>query len=220
MQYTVQSKYIDRIICFSQNECVYYSKLFNIPEEKIKFCRLGIENIKTSSIENKEEKRILSCGRSNRDFEFLYDTLKKTDYNLDIISDGCKLKNTKNISIYNNIYGQQYYDMLAKSYIVVMPLKDKNISSGQFVILQAMQLGKPVICTESNTATDYIQNGVNGFMIEKSETKLLETINKLFNDSKLYQTISMQAKKYFEENYSIESLGKQVGNIFNCINRG
>jgi glycosyltransferase involved in cell wall biosynthesis len=217
MNYIVQSKYIDAYICFSKNECEYYQKIFNVQEDKFKFCTLGIEDIKIHNTKTSKQKSIISCGRSNRDYNFLYNALKDTNYQLDIVCDECKLESSSNITVYNNVGVQEFLEMLDKAYIVVIPLQDENISSGQLVILQAMQLGKPVICTKSNTVTDYIINGENGFIIEKDTKELINTIEKLYEDTELYNKISSKQKEMFEKNNSMGALGNQVASIINEI---
>lgn len=213
VKYAIESKYIDKLVCFSKKECEEYPTIFNVDKSKFEYCKLGIKTIQVKD-DNTISNRILSCGRSNRDYKFLYETLNQSKYELDIISDECKLTNTKNITIYNNIYGQEYFEMLKKSYIVVIPLENKDISAGQLVILQAMQLGKPVICTESNTAIDYIQDGENGFIVEKDKDKLLQKIEILYKDKELYRQISNNEIECFKNNYSITALGMQISQIF------
>ena len=211
----MKSKYIDIILCFSRKEIEYYSKTFKVGKEKFDFCHLGVDKINVKKNVNIKEKTILSCGRSNRDYEFLYNALKNTDYKLNIISDECKLPNCENITIYKNIYNQNFFEMLNECYAVVIPLENKNISSGQLVCLQSMQLGKPVICTESETIKDYIKDGETGFIIEKDDKKLLESLEKLFENKKLDNEVSHKEKEFFEKNYSIEALGQQIGKIYN-----
>ena len=220
IKYIVQSKYVDTFVCFSKNECKYYSKIFNVSQEKFKFCTLGIENISLRMVKDKQiktEKTIISCGRSNRDYNFLYNALKGTNYHLDIISDECKLENCENITIYTKVFGQKYLEMLNNSYIVVIPFEDENISAGQLVILQAMQLGKAIICTKSNTVSDYIEEGVNGFIIEKDEEILRNLIEKLYKDEELYNKISQNQKEIFEKKFSTKALANQIGSIINEI---
>lgn len=219
IKYVVQSKYVDVFICFSKNECEYYSNEFNVSQDKFKFSTLGIENISLPKElkTNKNEKTIISCGRSNRDYNFLYNALKNTNYNLNIISDECKLENCKNITIYNNVFGRKYLKMLNNSYIAIIPLKDENISAGQLVILQAMQLGKPIICTNSNTVSDYIEDGVTGFIVKKDAESLRALIEKLYNDEELYNKISKNQKEIFEKKFSTKALANQVGSIINEV---
>ena len=55
-------------------------------------------------------------------------------------------------------FGEEYFKMLANCYCVVIPLKDKKISSGQLVLLQAMQFKKPIIITDTVTVKTYVKN--------------------------------------------------------------
>lgn len=215
VKYAIQNEYIDKFICFSKKECNYYSKKFNINPKKFEFCRLGIEEIPKEILktEDKEEKYVISVGRSNRDYDFLYRALENTNYKVKILSDECNLKDTSNIKIYKDIFNEEYYKTLNNAYIVVVPLLDENISSGQLVFLQAMQLGKPIICTESKTVKDYIENGENGFIIKKEKNELINKINELYNNKELYKSISQNEKTMYEEKFSLKSLGKQVADI-------
>ena len=220
INYILNSKYIDSFICFSREECEYYSSLFNLPKDKFKYCLVGMQE-DNPIIENKnnDEKIILSCGRSNRDYDFLYKVIKDTEYKLNIISDECNLQDCKNIKIYRNVFEEDYLKMLSDSYIVVIPLEDENISSGQLAMLQSMQYGKPVISTESNTIKDYIKNGENGYIIKKDKKSLLDMIEKLFNDEELYNKISKNEQKFFNENCSAKAFGKNIGKIFNSTTK-
>lgn len=219
IRYIVKSKYIDTIVCFSEQECENYAKIFNIPREKFQFCTLGLEKIDIKETTLSGEKYILSSGRSNRDYVFLYESLKNTKYNVKILSDECNLKSTGNIKIYKNIFNEDYYKMLEQSYLVIIPLKDENISSGQLAILQAMQLGKPIICTQSSAITDYIKDGINGFIVKKDKDQLISKIDELYKNEELYKKISINEKEFFEKNYSIEALGKQISTIINKIEK-
>ena len=87
-------------------------------------------------------------------------------------------------------------------------------SSGQLVILQAMQFAKPVIVTESKAVTDYISDGQEGFIIPKDEQILREKIELLYQDKKLYNQMSAKARERYEKNFSIKSLGKQITDCF------
>ena len=75
-----------------------------------------------------------------------------------------------------------------------------------------MMLKKPVIITENNTATDYIQNGVDGIIIEKTEDALLKALESLEN-KEFYDYISNNAREKFEKEFSLTSLGDSIGKL-------
>lgn len=213
IKYAIDNKYVDYIICFSRNECEYYSKIFNISTEKFIFLKLGIDKININN-EYGEKNYIIAPGRSNRDYEFLIKVLKNEKYDLKIICDSMAKEKKGKIQIYNDIMGDKYFSMLKNADCVIVPLKDKNISSGQLVILQAMQLRVPIIVTEAMGISDYIINGYNGIVINKSKTELLEAIQKL-EDKDFRKKIVDNAYRDYLENYLLSSLGKNMGKIIN-----
>lgn len=217
MKYAVRSRYIDRIICFSKTEPEYYSRLFGVRKELFAYVPFAIGDvspvIKTAG--SSEEKFILSAGKSNRDYDFLVDALAETAYPVRIISDTYKREEVSgNIRIYGTVYGRDYLKMLAECYCVVVPLADVHISAGQFVFLQSMMFGKPVIVTESETVRDYIEDGSNGLIIKKEKNCLLDALKKLYEDKGLYKAISDAGKEAYKKEYSLEGMAERIGDIY------
>ena len=212
IKFSIDNKYVDNIICYSKKECEYYSNLFGIESEKFKFCELGISKIETK-VKYDEKDYIISPGRSNRDYEALIKALDGEKYKVKIICDNFKHKNTSNIEVYNDVMGEKYLAMLQNAFCVVIPLKDKNISSGQLVVLHAMQLKKPIIVTENEAINSYIKDSYNGFIVKKNKKELIKKIELLYKDKDKYNEIVENAYKEYKEKYSLETLGKKVGKI-------
>lgn len=211
IKYAIDNKYVDNIIVFSKNECEYYSKLFNIKMEKFKFVNLSIDEIKVKT-KYEEYNYVLSVGRSNRDYDFLIEAMKDEKYNVKIVCDKLLEQDYNNIKIYNDVNGDKYYAMLKNADCVVIPLKDKNISSGQLVILQAMQMRIPIIVTETRGVRDYIKDGYNGLLIKNTKEELMGALNKLKDPNLCFKLISNGYKEY-NEKYSLSKLGENVGKI-------
>jgi glycosyltransferase involved in cell wall biosynthesis len=211
VRYAVSSKYVDKIICHTETEPQHYAKMFDIPVERFVFIPLGM------TIENEEKIEkgdyIFSTGRSNRDYEWLINTFGGKDIKVRIACAGYHYKgdaNMNNIEILQHCYGNEMQKEMAKSFCVVVPLKDSNISSGQLVILQALSIGKPVIVTNSDTAEQYIQNNDSGFIVNKNTTDVVRIVLSLKADSTLYEKISKNAKEVFQNKFSIEGFAEQV----------
>lgn len=211
VRWSINNKYVDKIICYSSTEPKFYSEMFCMPSDKFCFVPLGIDTIKY--VDSVKGNYIFSTGRSNRDYDFLVDSMKGSDFNIKIASSeytfNSKSMNPK-VEILSNCYGNDMLKQLAHSFCVVIPLKDTHVSSGQIVILQSMQLGKPVIVTENDTVEDYINNGENGFIIGKDKMELSAVLNRLRNDETLYDAISKNAKSSYESHFSLHSLAKNV----------
>ncbi len=108
--------------------------------------------------------------------------------------------------------GDKYFAMLKNADCIVIPLKNKNISSGQLVILQAMQLRKPIIVTDGDGIRDYIKNGYNGITIKNNKDELLQALEQIEN-KEIRNTIVSNAYKEYDNKYSLKSLGKNIGKI-------
>lgn len=223
MKYAVNSEMIDKIICYSNTEPRYYETLFGTKPGKFVYIPLGIGDLgryTQKMVFDKEKRFILSVGKSNRDYDFLVESLVNTSYKVRILSDIYKCKELgNNIQLYSNVFGEDYYKMLSECYCVIVPLQDIHISSGQLVFLQAMMFGKPIIVTESDTVGDYIQNGRNGFIISKDKEKLLEKLSQLYQDSDLYQKISEEERCIFLQKFSLESMAKAAGEILDQLGK-
>lgn len=216
MRYAVNSKYVDKIICFSEIEIGYYSSIFKESAGKFTYVPLGIDQIK---ILHPVEKNgfVLAAGRSNRDFDFLIDALQDTDYKLMILSDIVdKDRSTANIEIRNDIFLPEMFSYLNACKCIVIPLNDPKISAGQMFFLQAMQLGKLIIITESDSITTYIKNGYNGLIIKKDKDALLNALHCLFSDNALYERLSENGKNDYWSLYSMDSMAKNILQQIGC----
>lgn len=217
MRYIVTSKYIRRFIVFSESEREHYSRLFCVRQEKFSTLKLAIEDVKEKfQKEQTAEKYFLAAGRSNRDYSFLIDAWNEIDKirggYLKIVCDTLHERNTEFITYLNHCHGDEYLRELSNCYAVIVPLKDTDISSGQLVLLQAMMFGKPIIVTQNDTVSDYVQDGFNGLIIDKSKDALLKAVNKLY-EKEFYRMLSRNARSCFEHNFDTFSLGIQVGKM-------
>ena len=211
----VESDYIDKIICFSQAECDAYKGYFKNSEDKFISTLLGkgSHGLKRTGTED----YIVSAGRSNRDYEFLVESLRDTGYRVKIISD-CVAGSVKSnlpsgIQILDNTFGSEYLDVLVHAKCVVIPLLNETISSGQLVLIQAMEAGVPVIVLGTKALDEYITDGKNGFLLNKDKTELLDILEMLYSDSDRYNEVSNNAMIYYSENHTVEAMAKKIADI-------
>lgn len=202
---------MDKIICFSSSEPQYYAETFSIPLAKFAYVPLGMARI--NGVNTVKGDYVFSTGRSNRDYDFLIEAFSGTDIKVRIACGGYVYRgdaDASNVEVLQGCYGKDMLEEMAHSFCVVIPLKDTHISSGQLVILQAMQLGKPVIVTENDTARNYIENGQTGYIIKKDKKDLLDAIKDLRDNSNLYKDISDKAVSVFEEQYSLNGFARHI----------
>lgn len=209
MSFIVRSKYIDRFICFSKEECEYYPTLFNVSRQRFVYVPVGIEPIK--SVEITDGGYIFATGRSNRDYDFLFSVLDGTDYQCQIACD-TMANNLRGFSILTDCHGNEMIKRMANSHCVVIPLKDTRVSSGQLVLLQAMALGKPVICTDADGIRDYTSKDTT-IMIPNDVDKWKDALNLLYSNENLYKKLSSESYNYFEKKYTDKVMYRNITNL-------
>lgn len=219
MKKILQSKYIYKIIVYSQHEKDYYTDFFSLPEGIIEHCLYADSEgtaVKNKYIQENNQRTVdtayfIAPGRSNRDYDFLVQELANSKYRVRIICDNYKSKkDADNITIYSNVFGEQYTQMMKDAYAVIVPLSDENISSGQLVFLKAMQYGKPIIVTANKSITDYVKNDFNGIIVEKDGSQLRKKMEQLLENADYYNTISCNGVSYYNQYFNTGAFVRQI----------
>ncbi len=213
--YVVHSKYIDGFTCVATIECENYSKIFKEPIERFHYIQWGLADFSLEYDCTKNLGYVFSAGRSNRDWEFLFDALGNSKFQGKMIcAEGNYQGKYNNLEVLANIGDPEYYSVLAGSTCVVISIKDCTISAGQITLIQAMQFGKPVILTQSDGLTnDYVINGENGIIVSKEKEALLSAIEQIYSNKELYQKLSQNGRKLYEQKFSNYRLGEDIGRV-------
>lgn len=141
-------------------------------------------------VSSSEGDYIFSAGRVSRDFSSLIEAFNGIGEKLVIIGDKAGLESVKDrivnapaIEYHVEKYGDYYVETLKKARFVVIPLKDSAYHAGQTVLIQAMAAGKAVIATRSAGTIGYIDDGVDGILVEGGDPAALrEAIQRLLGD--------------------------------------
>ncbi|MCM1355896.1 MAG: glycosyltransferase family 4 protein [Staphylococcus sp.] len=206
----INSRNVVNIVVFSESEVALYSRLFPKAADKFKYVPLGISRL-VPPADVTSGNHIFTAGMSNRDYDFLCTALAGTQYDVRIACPGVKTPaGCNNITVLNDCYDKDMLRELAACRVVVIPLKDRNISSGQLMLLQAMQFGKPVIITRTDTITAYVRDGETAIMIDNDCDQLLDALNRLYTDAELYQRMSLNAANSVLKDFSERRLGYNI----------
>jgi glycosyltransferase involved in cell wall biosynthesis len=97
---------------------------------------------------------------------------------------------------------------MARAAIVVLPVTEREISTGQRVLLEAMAMAKPVVVTRVNGTVDYIEHMRTGVLVPpKDPNALRKAINCLARDPELRRRIGAAARdevlhRYLPDHYA------------------
>ncbi len=156
-------------------------------------------------------KKILSAGRSGRDYPTLINAIKNTDTSLQIITDGQVTTDgsatlSKQVEVVRGCYGGDYYARIKQARIVVIPLKDDDISAGQMVMLDAMAMGKPVVITKTHTTTEYFEENCGILLVEKGDIASMQRIiTRLMKDDAFCSAMGKASAKTYDKKHTIKA---------------
>ena len=196
--------------CFSKFEQKYYAGLFDLENTKFIPTLYGGVFNKPHDLEPSNDGYVLSAGRSGRNYKQLCEAVSQPPaIQTHIICDSAfalqDVELSANVTILRQCYGRDYIKQLAGADIVVLPLKNEKISSGQMVLLDAMALGKPVIITKTATTVEYGEHMSSLYFVEPdSVDELRSAIDFLMADPGLRKSIGDAAKVYYETHHSIQ----------------
>jgi len=96
-------------------------------------------------------------------------------------------------------------DLYARSRFVVVPLLSSDTDNGVTVILEAMAMGKPVICSRTRGQVDVIDEGVTGLFVPIGDAHALrKAMLSLWNEPLRARQMGQNARAYVEKHHTLE----------------
>lgn len=214
----------EKILCYSSIQKEALIDLLGF-KDKIKFIPFGIETSKFSTEKSRPENYIICAGRAERDYNTLLNAIKDIDIELKIITGEDPISKNKGIpnafndvEVLKDVSFEEYKKLTLGSLFVVLPLEDTWYPTGQTVLLESMAMGKAVITTKTSGTIDYIEDGKTGLFVNPYDVPdLKEKINLLLGDPEKSGKIGFESKKFVEESFTLENVGKNIKEIFNSL---
>jgi glycosyltransferase involved in cell wall biosynthesis len=170
-----------------------------------------------------QEDMICSVGAEMRDYATLLEALRGTGVPCHVAADHVRvpgplrLLNDRRVDV-NSLKGSadgnvsigrltlpNLRELYARSKFVVVPLLHSDTDNGVTVILEAMAMGKPVICSRTRGQVDVIEDGVTGLYVPVGDARALrEAILSLWSDPARVEQMGRNARALVEKNHTLE----------------
>lgn len=106
-------------------------------------------------------------------------------------------------------------ELYACSRFVVVPLQPSNSDNGITTCLEAMAMGRAVICTETRGQIGVLQDGVNSIRVPpRDEVALRRAIERLWNEPELCARLGAAGRTLVEERYDNVRVAQRVATVF------
>jgi glycosyltransferase involved in cell wall biosynthesis len=221
----VQSHF-DRIVLMSTAQRDFAVHALHIPSEKVALLHWPVDLKYWRPMGNVPNKIICSVGREMRDYGTLIKALEGTGIRCHIAAGGLTngdkkdawLKDVSGNLPSNITVGKKNYTELrslyAESMFVVIPLFPTDTDNGTTSILEAMAMGKAVICTKVDGQRDVIRDGVNGIFVPPNDPKALrEAIEFLTANPDIANRMGLEGRKFVEQYHSLDMFVESIGHI-------
>lgn len=209
-----------RVVCSSASEADYYREAFGWDSAKAAFTPMHTDPAFLEPSENTSGSRdsyIIAAGRTFRDYETLISAVAGLDIRTIIVASQQNIPAKQlpgNVSVFYDISYAKLQELITGCEVMVLPLEDRCISTGQSVMLQAMAAGKAVIATRTSGTIDYIQDMENGVLVEpKNPEKLRAAISALLESPELRRRLGSNARKAVQTKYLPEHYYEGVSKI-------
>lgn len=209
--------YLAKIITWSSNQYRFAINDLDIPREKIRLVKRGTDQKFWRPMPGAQTDTICSAGMEMRDYPTLIRALKSLHIPCHIAtgeSRGELFESVKRLYAMDDIpahitFGRKDQEELralyTRSRFVVVPLLPTDTDNGLTVILEAMAMGKPVICSKVEGQIDVIENGVTGIYVPQGDPEALkEAIMQLWNNPERARRMGKAARAYIEKHHALE----------------
>jgi glycosyltransferase involved in cell wall biosynthesis len=217
--------HIDRIVTWSSVQREFAIKKLGIPAAKIVFVGHPVDQLFWMPRE-RENDIICSVGSEMRDYATLVEALRGLEIHCHIATAGIRIigkvfsrkiqpsEHLKNLS--TNIVVQplslpDLRDLYSRSRFVVVPLLPSNTDNGVNTILEAMSMGKAVICSKTEGQIDVIQEGNTGIYVPPGDVKALRNaIEYLWNNPSVAETMGRNGRAHIEQHHTLDAFVNKV----------
>ena len=157
------------VALWSRTQLENYHRTFGWPRRKFVFLPYKSNHSKFASNPMPVGDYIFSGGNSERDYKTLFEAVD--GLSIPVIVSSTKPEVTQGLNIPANVIlvkaeEPAFERLMAGSRIVAMCVKaDISRAAGEPTILNAMWHGKPVVAADNVAASEYIQEGIDGFVV-------------------------------------------------------
>lgn len=211
----------DLWMCSSEklwNSSQILNKLKKEQQRIIPFCTDGVINYRARKV---FKGKCLAVGRlvPYKGFDFLLDALRDTEFELHIIGNGPELeklkeKASKNIFLHRHLSDERKSELFNECDVLIVSSINRSEAYGM-TIVEAFEAGMPVVASNINSGVTYLaQHEKTGLVFDiKNKEQLLHCLNRLKNEVGLFESLSHNARVFFEEALTFETFKEKIKNI-------
>ena len=193
------------VLTNSTAEIAFIAQRFGLSADRLRYVPIEA-TVEPGAFPTSDDGFILSAGRSHRDYPLLLAAAQAIGKPIEVVCGADDLKGMPippNVTIRRELDRDAYLDILRRCTLVAIPLVPKERSTGQVVALEAMALGKPVVCSRVPGTVDYITHGQNGWLVPPGDAAALaQGVRHLLDHPDIASALAHQAMMDIREKHT------------------
>lgn len=187
-----------------------YGRIYGVPREKFIFIPYKSNHSQTGATRSEPMpvgNYIFSGGDSERDYATLFQAVDGLP--IPVIVSARKDSVVKGLTIPENVIllralEPAFERLMAGSRMVVVPIKKTIVrGAGEATFMNAMWHGRPLIAADNVAASDYIRNGIDGFVVPAGDAAALRHhILQLWNDQASAERMAETGRRKIADLYT------------------
>lgn len=220
---------IDVIITWSSVQREYAVRHLSIPRDRIMLVHHPVDTEFWQGEESAGD-MICSAGAENRDYQTLFLAMNDLSLRCHIATGGVRLIDRYSTRSHGSstLTGEmppnvtlgrcsplELRALYARSRFVVVPLFPTDTDNGVTVILEAMAMGKPVICSRVEGQVDVLEEGRTGIFVPQGDPQALrDAIQDLWSQPEKAMAMGRAARQHVMQYHRIELF---VSNVLEIV---
>ena len=203
---------VDAWVCIRSGDIETLGRRFKIDRERCRFAyfppTFDPEQVPAAAPPITTDRYVFASGSAHRDWSTLFDALEHVDCDaiisaeLDRLPPGAATRSPR-IQVTDHVSPADGQSLAARALVVVVPMRETELPAGPSVLVDAMALGRAVVATETRGTTDYVRDGITGWLVPAGDaTALAEAINHALNEPVLRERIATAARRAAVEQFS------------------
>jgi len=218
--------HIDRMILMSSVQRDFAIQNIGMPESKIVFLRWRVDEKFWRPMESKPI-MICSVGREMRDYGTLIRAIRDLPIPCHVAAGGQTVgkkdawmkdvEKAQPLPSHITFGSENFVDLraiYARSHFMVMPLLNTDTDNGATSILEAMAMGKPVICSKTTGQVDLIEDGKTGIYVPPGNPRAMRNaIEHLWSNPDVARNMGREARAFIDRYYSMDGFVTSIRQV-------
>jgi glycosyltransferase involved in cell wall biosynthesis len=219
---------IDRWIVYSSAQAEFIRHRLGVPVDRIVLTPFMVDTEFFTPVEPPTTGRptICSAGLERRDYPTLVRAIDGLDVDVVIAAASPwsrQRDSSEDVPLPTNVTIErlsldQLRSLYARSRLVVMPLVDVDFQAGITTILEAMAMGRAVVCTRTSGQTDTIVDGVTGLYVPPDDADALRAaIERLLESPAECRALGAAAREWAVEHAELDRYAERLAAIVRTL---